>query len=97
MYTKEAVGAFHVVRRPAAVHALWPLTLAMGAVACWRSATATLPRWYGVFSGFLCAATMLMAFAPGLPYFAVLFGPIWIVASAIVVLRHRNRPVGVAV
>ena len=68
----------------------------MGAVVVLAFRHRTLPRWYGAVSAVVLVATLLMAFVLGLPYFAGLVGPVWIVVSAIVVLRHRNRPVGIA-
>jgi hypothetical protein len=96
MYPEETVGHLYVFVDQLQYVALWPLTFAMaGVVALWFNHK-TLPRWYGVFSGLLLVATLLMALVLNLPYFAGLVGPLWIVASGVVVLRHRNRPVGIA-
>ena len=97
MYTKDAVAVLDVLVGQLQFVALWPLTLVMGAVVALAFRHRTLPRWYGAVTGVILVATLAMAFVLGLPYFAGLVGPIWIIISTIVVLRHRNRPVGVAV
>ena len=96
MYTQDSVVTLHIFVDQLQYVALWPLTFAMlAAVALWFRHQ-TLPRWYGVLSGLMAGATVLMAVVLGLPYFAGLVGPLWVVASGVVVLRHRNRPVGIA-
>lgn len=97
MYTKDSVAVLDVVVGQLQYVALWPLTLTMAAVLALVFKHRTLPRWYGVVTGLILTATLLMAFVLGLPYFAGLVGPIWIAVSAVVALRHRSRPVGIAV
>lgn len=97
MYTKDAVAVLDVLVGQVQYTALWPLTLVMGAVIALTFRHRTLPRWYGGVTAFFLVATLAMAFVLGLPYFAGLVGPLWIAISTVVVLRHRNRPVGVAV
>jgi hypothetical protein len=96
MYTHDSVATLHIINDQLQYTGLWPLTFAMLAVAALWFQHKTLPRWYGVLSGLMAVATILMAVVAGLPYFAGIVGPLWIIASGVVVLRHRNRPVGIA-
>lgn len=93
MYARESVGVFYTFIDQIQYTSLWPLVLAQFAVAALAFRYRALPRWYGALSGLLVIATLAMALALGLPYFAGLVGPWWLVASALVALRHRNRPV----
>jgi len=95
MYTDDSVATLHIINDQLQYTGLWPLTFAMLAVVVLWFRHRTLPRWYGVLSGLMAVATILMAVLAGLPYFAGLVGPLWIIASGVVVLRHRNRPVGI--
>jgi hypothetical protein len=96
MYPIETVAHLYVILDQLQYVSLWPLTFAMAAVAALWFQHRTLPRWFGILSGLMAGAAVLMALVPGLPYFAGLVGPLWLVASAVVVLRHRNRLVGIA-
>ena len=91
MYARESVGVFYNFIDQIQYTSLWPLVLAQFAVAGLAFRYRVLPRWYGALSGLLVVATLLMAFVLGLPYFAGLVGPAWLVVSGLVALRHRNR------
>jgi hypothetical protein len=93
MYTKEAVAVLDVVVGQFQYTGLWPLTLVMAAVTALAFVHRTLPRWFGVVSALVLVATLAMALGLGLPYFAGLVGPVWLVVSVVVVLRYRSRPV----
>lgn len=90
MYTPDSVAALNPFIDQFQYTGLWPMTLTMGAVAVLALQHRTLPRWYGVLSAVLLVATLLMALVLGLPYFAGIVGPLWLVASGVVVLRHRD-------
>jgi hypothetical protein len=96
MYTEDSVATLHIINDQLQYTGLWPLTFAMLAVVVLWFRHRTLPRWYGVLSGLMAVATILMAVIVGLPYFAGLVGPLWIIASGVVVLRHRDKTVGIA-
>jgi hypothetical protein len=93
MYTKDAVAVLDVVVGQFQYTGLWPLTLVMAAVAALALVHRTLPRWFGIVSAVVLVATLGMALGLGLPYFAGLVGPVWLVVCVVVVLRYRGRPV----
>lgn len=97
MYTKDSVAVLDVLVGQVQYTALWPLALVMFAVLALVFKHRTLPRWYGYVTGVVLTGILLMAFVLGLPYFSGLVGPVWIAISAVVVLRHRRRPVGITV
>jgi hypothetical protein len=93
MYTKDAVAVLDVVVGQFQYTGLWPLTLVMAAVSSLALVHRTLPKWYGVLSAVVLVAVLGMALGLGLPYFAGLVGPVWLLITTVVVLRHRNQPV----
>lgn len=90
MYVKDSVGSLLTYVEQLQYVPLWAFVPVLVGSAVVALRDRVLPRWFGVVSALLALGAVVFLTVLGLPYFAGLAVPVWLLAASIAGTRERS-------